>query len=245
MQIIVMQTGLDAGKQSSAHQLLLRSQPLVRGVVCNSRSAYALAVEGYRVPPSRVFVVPSAIDSDWLGPLSEQRMAPGGLVRVAMVGSARSEKNLLHAFQAFAALERVTSANLVVYSADASIHREVAGKAGANAVTFVEDHLVAKEDLDRVDVLLHPSVSESLPRAVIEALARGVAVVAGPLPEFEGLDRPSVIVEPADSDSVAEGLARAARFVLGMPVRRRPPGFQFSTPPEYARDLVRSIREVL
>jgi glycosyltransferase involved in cell wall biosynthesis len=127
------------------------------------------------IPASQVRVVGSAVGKEWLAPT----IARSGPRVVAMVGNNRPEKNQLFGVDAFLASR--TDALLRIYTDDGdSLRTRLEGSENPRAalVEIVENRTISPQDLDRVDVLLHPSLSESLPRIVLEARSRGCRVVA-------------------------------------------------------------------
>lgn len=92
-------------------------------------------------------------------------------------------------------------------------HVELARAAGVDDVVHFTGHLpgppAVREVLDGGDISVLPSLSEGLPRALIEAMARGLPCVStdvGGIPEV--LDE-EWVVPPGDAAALAEALGRA------------------------------------
>lgn len=106
--------------------------------------------------------------------------------------------------------------------------------------------------LDEATLLALPSLSEGLPRVVIEAFSRARPVVAsavGGVPDIVVSDRNGILVPPADADAFAEALVRvlndrelASR--LGAAALADARRFQW-TPAEYAVAVRRLVERVL
>lgn len=126
----------------------------------------------------RIKVVTSALSAEWYSKRHSEGPSAGDPVRIILVGNSRPEKNQIEGLLSLAGLE--VALDVVVYTDDASrVAAEVDGKFGADAkIQFHEGIVVDAGKYDRADILLHPSVSESLPRAVLEGAARGCTVVA-------------------------------------------------------------------
>ncbi|WP_139491603.1 glycosyltransferase family 4 protein [Brevibacillus dissolubilis] len=63
-----------------------------------------------------------------------------------------------------------------------------------------------REELDRADLFILPSLVEGLPRALIEAMARGLPCVATDVGGIPELMEPSEMVPPRDADALATKL---------------------------------------
>lgn len=143
--------------------------------IANSQ-AVRTHLASYGIPANKIRVVPSALSEEWYSPLTCEpaREVP----RIAIIGNARPEKNQR------ALLEELfrsgIQADLAIFTDDSSkLMPDVSEFEGNRGrVEVFENHVVKPDDLDRCDILLHPSLSESLPRVVLEATARGLFVIA-------------------------------------------------------------------
>ncbi len=128
----------------------------------------------YGVPPERINVVPNFVDTEHFRPRPEIAPEAG---RVLFVGTFNSAKNLPALIEAIA---RLPQAHLVLIG-DGPLRAELeAQAAGLGArVTFagrvVNERL--PEEIARAEVFVLPSHYEGHPKALIEALACGAAVV--------------------------------------------------------------------
>lgn len=173
--VAMARNGLDYQWSRSLNVVDRLTQGRVDVYVANSQAvADSLQARGIHDP--KVRVVRSALPAGW-----SSRPTSGKDPRLfAMVGNSRPEKNHEFGVEAFAAAR--IPATLRVYTDDGSVslgiwkrmlHRNPDAK-----LEVVEGHRLAPEDYDPVAVLLHPSLSESLPRTVLEARARGCFVIA-------------------------------------------------------------------
>lgn len=98
----------------------------------------------------------------------------------------------------------------VLGAGDATAHIDVAKRFGvADKVHF--DGVLASGDevyqwLDELDVYIHPSMKEGLPRAVIEAMSRGCPVIASSVAGTPELLPQEWLIAPGDAQSLAAKL---------------------------------------
>lgn len=169
--------GLDFGWRSWMHLADRISSRVVDFYIANSRRA-GVHLEEHGIAPRKVKVLTSALGREWTSTPPVARSRSGV---IAMVGNSRPEKNHLFGLRVY--LEANIDSALRVYTNDSS---ELAAflegseiPPGIRArVELIEGHVVSVADLDEVDILLHPSLSESMPRIVLQARARGCYVVA-------------------------------------------------------------------
>ncbi|HAS6396249.1 TPA: glycosyltransferase [Vibrio vulnificus] len=62
--------------------------------------------------------------------------------------------------------------------------------------------------LDRSDLYVQPSITEGIPRATIEAMSRGLPVVATSIPGFQEILDKDVLVKPQDSSELARKIIK-------------------------------------
>lgn len=150
------------------------------------------------------------------------RAASGGGAPLRLVTVARlsGEKGIASLVQAVAALLGDGVDVLLTLVGDgperARLHEQVARLGIEDRVRFAGfvpagPELVA--ELDAAEVFVLPSLSEGLPHSVVEAMARGLPVVAtsiGGLPELLGAGA-GVVVPPGDAGALATALQALAR----------------------------------
>lgn len=173
--VAVARNGLDFGWPSWIHAVDRLTSTLVDVYLANSHQV-ALHLAKHGISADRIAVVVSALDATWYAPTVKR----DGQKVIAMIGNARAEKN--HSFGLEAFLSTREKALLRVYTNNGDELRAYLRSRNATdpqaRVEILENHVVTPLDLDEVDVLLHPSLSESLPRTVLEASARGCWIVA-------------------------------------------------------------------
>lgn len=174
--MLMARNGLDHGV--AQWLLTLERLTMRRGnlYLANSHAvAFHLRENGVR--REQIRVLPSALAAEWSRPPVHRRDARS----VGMVGNARIEKNQRLALQAFRASN--CAGNLRVYTNDAALLRKewarLLPQNDERSVTFVEGHRMEPADYDEISILLHPSTSESFPRVILEARARGCFVISG------------------------------------------------------------------
>jgi D-inositol-3-phosphate glycosyltransferase len=170
-------------------------QRLVQGldrVVAATEYERRLLRQIYRVPPSRIEVIPLGVDPERFAPgsRSEARSALGMPIdeRVILaVGRVEPLKGLDILIRGFAQLTERDGVRLVIIGGDESARPEfdrlksIAAEVGVlDAVTFtgaVEHHLLP-DYYRAADVVVMPSFAESFGLVAVEAMACGVPVVA-------------------------------------------------------------------
>jgi len=201
-----LRNGLDQGWSTRAHRLDRFTSRWQDGYLVNSPAVRDhLLAKGAR--PGSVFVAEGALGAEWLDPSSARG---DGRPVVAMVGNSRPEKNQLFGLEVF---ERVaTGENLLkVFTDDASALAARVSPSLAPFVQFVEGVRLGPDDYDSVDVLLMPSTSESVPRVLLEARARGCSVVTSDAGSSATVvdERSSRVISGFEVDVWAEALAGA------------------------------------
>lgn len=208
-----LRNGLDQGWSRALHTADRFTSHLQDGYLVNSDAVRNhLVKQGAR--PTSVHVVDGALGSEWLeAPLAPRKARSV----VAMVGNSRPEKNQVFGLRVF---EKVAAGQgqLRVYTDDASALRPHVSSALAPYVEFAEGVRLKPADYDDIDVLLMPSTSESVPRVLLEARARGCFVVTSDVGSSASVvdDRSSIVVSGFDlrvwSESLASALAGVERY---------------------------------
>ena len=175
-------------------------------VICVSGFTAADVVRRYRVDEAKVRVIPNAPSL----PLGDAP-APGGRYLLA-VGDLRPKKNLLRLVQAFCALHADgLEHRLVLAGVDGGEGDRLVDAAGDAPVDFAG--YLSDADLDALmrgaDALVHPSLWEGFGLVLVEAMARGVPVVAAratALPETGG--DAAEYFDPLDVAAIGATIAR-------------------------------------
>jgi glycosyltransferase involved in cell wall biosynthesis len=195
--------------------LMLAAHWMAHGVVANSEAAAACLQRGYRYPASRIQVCHNGLDPADFPPLPRQRvpeLADAGLV-VGVVCVLRPEKNLGQLLEAFARVRgRAPGMRLLIVGSgpeEARLRALAQRLSLPEACRFLPSTPGVAALLRSIDIFVHPSLSEGLPNAVMEAMASGCAVIAsrvGGCPELieHGVD--GLLVKPADLDDLSTQL---------------------------------------
>ncbi len=207
--VLSAQRGLDTWRRPW-HNLVDRvTSPRVDRYVANSHAARRMLVDAVGIEPSRSITIWSGVDEAWLSPLPPR--GARDTVRIIIVGTDRSEKGHPDALQVLASLATRDDWVATIYtSRSVALTRHVSALDLHGRVTVVSGHSLTPEDYDGSDVLLHTSHAESLPRAVLEALARGLGVVAtdvGDVAELVGDE--GRVVPAGDQSAIAAALTAA------------------------------------
>lgn len=172
----VAKNGLEALRSRSVialESVLIQSADLV---IANSRAAAQRAVGATRVRPERVHYLPSALPAEWtVMPLRPPRAD----VRIAMIGNARPEKRHALGLRLFAELDDPRT-SLTIFTNDGSRVRAdllALPRETASRISILEGITITPKLMRDIDLLLHPSSSESMPRVALEARAQGAWVV--------------------------------------------------------------------
>lgn len=146
---------------------------------------------------------------------------PGEPVRVLFLGRIGEWKGTFRLLEAWALLGNPAATLTLAGDGEVEQARRLVRELGVQDQVEVHDWLspdAVSELLDRSHILVLPSRNEGQPMAVLEAMARGLCIVAseaGGLAEMIGGDC-GVIVLPNDADSIAAGL----RLVIDDPELR-------------------------
>jgi Glycosyltransferase len=96
------------------------------------------------------------------------------------------------------------------------------------------------EFLDSLDLYLHPSRQEGLPRAVIEAMSRGCPVLASSIAGIPELLAPEFLHKPGDSKKLSDDIIAVLSDVN---LREKMAITNFKTAKEYNKEILEERRE--
>jgi phosphatidyl-myo-inositol dimannoside synthase len=121
---------------------------------------------------------------------------------------------------------------------------------GLEAAVRLTGHLVGRArveaELDAADLFVIPSWSEGLPRAAVEAMARGLPVIGSAVPGIRELLSPALLFEPADSASIVAAIRRLspphAYERLAEQCHRTAAGFALDILSARRRELLRHLK---
>jgi glycosyltransferase involved in cell wall biosynthesis len=208
----------------------------VRGaerVICVSAFTAGDVMRRYGVGAERIRVIPNAPSL----PIGSAPV-PSGEPYLLAVGDLRAKKNLTRLVEAWSSLG--TGHRLVL----AGLGELPGLPAAVEAVGYVDD--ASLDALMRgADALVHPSLYEGFGLVLLEAMARGVPVVAAnatALPETGG--DAAVYFDPLDAGAMARAIREALDARADLAARGRERAAQFSWT-QTARETAAVYRELL
>lgn len=163
-------------------------------------------------PLAKIVVVPNAVNP--VAPVDQHVAGPINVVFLGEIGHRKGTFTLLDAWaKMIADVEGPSRARLTIIG-DGEVERARQKVADLRVVASVEvhgwmAHTEVKEVLAQSQILVLPSRDEGQPMAILEAMARGLCVVAstvGGIPEILS-DGCGVLVSPDDVDELANGMA--------------------------------------
>jgi len=196
-----------------------------RSITSPSQALADVVRRRWRVPATRVSVVPNPIDEDQFAPAAQDAEVAGSILVVGRVERAKGQDVLVEALPAIR--EAVPEAHLRVVGADGGAAEPLARRARELGVfeAIAIDGAVAREELPSAyraaSVCVVPSRFENFPYTCVEAMACGRAIVAaraGGLPEVVANEVEGLLVEPEDPRALA---AAVLRLLLDPAERRR------------------------
>lgn len=192
-------------------------------------------LEGLGVEPERIAVIPNGVDLSEF-PSTADRPTDGAEVTVLFAGRCYPEqKGLEVLMQAMALLDDGTRIRLRVVGEDwggYAVVRTLSRTLGMeDRVTLVGkvDRPALLEEFRRADVFVLPSLFDSFPIAILEAMAAALPVVAtrvGGVPDIVADGETGLLVPPGNPDALATALRRLAeepqaRKTMGRRARER------------------------
>lgn len=196
--------------------------PLVHTVTLNSAAAFPFAQAFEGVRPYQVVHIPNGIkfaphDRATARPelLAELRLTPESTL-IGSVGRLEPIKGHTYLVDAFARLAAELPHIFLLIVGEGSL-RPLLEAAAARAHLSERVHLLGtRSDVPRIlaalDLYVHPSLSESMPNAIMEAMVAGCPIVAsgvGGIPELLVEGKSGWLVPPEDSPALAAALRHA------------------------------------
>lgn len=191
-----------------AEHLLATSSGATTVVPCAEVADFA--VHHLRIPAGRVVVVPNGVGPGWL---ERRQQTMSEVVTVAWLGVMQPVKRVPALVRAAAG---VPGLHLILVgdgpervNVEATVH----GLADDTRVHLVGFRPNPVNVLDDADFLALPSAAEACPMAVLQAMARGLPVVASSVGGVPGIVRDGVdgiLVPPGDDQALRRALARMA-----------------------------------
>jgi glycosyltransferase involved in cell wall biosynthesis len=202
--------GLNLDRTAGQRAMQRAAFKCAHAIVANS-SAIASRLEAEHVRPNKIAVIPNGLDLDRCAPAP----ACSSRRRVIVVANLRPEKGYDVLVDAAAVvLYRYPDARFTCVGTgpeSAALHARVAERHVAHAFTFLGQRDDVPALLAASDLFVLPSRTESLPNAVLEAMAAGLPVVAsavGGVPELIDDGRTGLLFPSGDSQALAQRLCR-------------------------------------
>ncbi|AFM24300.1 glycosyltransferase family 4 protein [Desulfomonile tiedjei] len=193
-------------------------------IICNAEMLKKVMVQRFSVDPSRIAVIPNAVDTDYFEPDGDGPTKVGSVLFIGRLVAEKDPLNLLEGFRL--AAEEVPDATFVIMG-NGSLKADVAQRIEAyslqNRVRLVPAQSDIRPALRNASVFTLPSASEASPNVVIEAMAMGLPIVGtrvGGIPELIEEGRTGLLVNPGDP----RGLADALVSLLANPDKARSMG---------------------
>jgi glycosyltransferase involved in cell wall biosynthesis len=192
---------------------------LADGVVANSEAIRTELIEKRICPPEKVHVCHNGVDTTTFHPRGRRRIPEleRASVVVGVVCVLRPEKNLPTLMRAFAVLLAADPAAQLVIAGSGpergSLEALAAELSLQNNCLFLSSAADVADLMRSIDIFVHPSLSEALPNAVMEALACGCCVLSsnvGGCPEIISHGENGMLFPPEDLDTLT-ALLLAAR----------------------------------
>jgi glycosyltransferase involved in cell wall biosynthesis len=194
---------------------LLLTHKLAHGVVANCEEMRRHLSQDYRYPGGRIQVCYNGLDTEVFCASGRKRLT-GTEDASLVIGTScvlRPEKNLAQLLEAFASVRNVRSGmRLLIAGSGPERDRLVALSVTlgiAAECVFLPSTANVAEALRGIDIFVHPSLSEGLPNAVMEAMACGCATIAsrvGGCPEVVENETSGLLVKPGDRESLTSRL---------------------------------------
>jgi glycosyltransferase involved in cell wall biosynthesis len=194
------------------------SRALADHIIAPSTCVQELLLNRERTPFAKVSLIPYGQDVRRFEAVKavnvaqvERDLGMKKALRLVCLSRLHPEKGHLYLFKALSVLKREVPA-FSLYLVGAGPHRRVLEESAQNlgiasCVKFLGWRDDALEILAAADVVVHPSLHEALPSAVIEALALKKPVIATDVSGVRDiLDGYGKIVPPADSDALLQAL---------------------------------------
>jgi glycosyltransferase involved in cell wall biosynthesis len=195
---------------------LLLAHRLAHGVVVNCEEMRRHLSQDYSYPGDRIHVCYNGFDAERFSARGRAPKSSHERLVVGIVCVLRPEKNIQLLLEAFARVrgERDGLELLIVGSGpELPALRSRAAELGiSDECKFSPSTPDAPGAMRAIDIFVHPSVSEGLPNAVMEAMACGCCVIAtrvGGCPELIEDARTGLLFRSGDVDQLVAALRRA------------------------------------
>lgn len=172
-------------------------------------------------------------------------ITPDSLKIVTVANVDVKYKGQEYVIKALSKLKRVNKINYTYYligGGDSSYLNKVAQKYGVlDNVRFVGalPHEKVLEKLDEMDICIHPSKQEGLPRALIEAMSRGLPSIGTNVAGIPELLSKDFVIKKGSANSVVDAILR----IIKKDVLLREAERNFKVAQEYTADVINQRRD--
>jgi glycosyltransferase involved in cell wall biosynthesis len=229
------------------------------GVVTNSEATRRFVCREEGLSPEKVRVIYNAVQVEAFRSISRQEgrrllgLDERALV-LGVVASLAPKKGHEDLFRALASVQNQLSGWVLLVAGAGGEQERLSSLAADMGFSANIRFLGVRSDIPAIlaslDMLVHPSHTESMPNAVLEAMASGLPVVAtsaGGTPEAIENGKTGLLVPPGSPDSLARAVLRLAgdaglRYELGMSALEK---VRHSFTPEQAADAYLSLFDSL
>lgn len=237
---IMVRNGLDYTWKELHFQFDRLTQRLVNLYLTNSHSVGEHLI-AHGINSHRIRTLSSGIPEIWTTSPTTPR--ENG-TRFIIAGNSRPEKNHHNSVLGFA--EAGVPASLEIYTDKADDVNRTISTLAPHIQRRIHVHTGIKlgpAHYDEATVLLHASLSESLPRSILEATSRGCYVIAtrtGDVPRLVASGN-SLIIDPPSVDNIAEAVRHSYNTVTQNDYKRT--RVEHPTEYNYISDLVNIVKE--
>lgn len=202
-------------------------------IVCNAQHLADEVCAELGIDRSKVEVISNGVDLPLM--VADPGSQPP---TVAMVANFHTYKGHDVLLQALPQVDSVVRVRLCGTGAELDVIRAGVTELGlSDCVDFVEPPADVAVELQRAQFLVHPSRTEGLPNAVLEAMAAGLPVIAsevGGIPTLVHHDDNGLLVPVGDAPALAAAISRLAgdpalRVQMGSASRRYAERFSWET----------------
>lgn len=204
--------------------------PLSSKIICNAKVLKEKMTALFSVDPSRITVIPNAVDTDSFSPDTKKESADPTVLYVGRLVEDKAPSNLLEAFKI--ASERIPSAKFQIVG-DGHLRKKLEGRIKAlsleSRITIIPGNGDIITYMRNAWVFALASDREASPNVIIEAMATGLPVVAtrvGGVPELIDHGKNGLLVAPGNpkafSDAIVYLLTNASmRRDMGLMAREK------------------------
>ena len=199
-------------------------------IICNAEMLKEKMAERFGVDPSRIAVIPNAVDADLFSPRPEERTPEPTILYIGRLVRDKAPFNLLEAFRVVS--EKVLSARFLIIG-NGHLEKSLKSRMAALSLDSKIQMMPGTRDivpfLRKSWIFALASDREASPNGILEAMACGLPVVAtrvGGIPELFEDGASGVLVEPGNPLQLAEAIVelienKEKRETLGIAARKR------------------------